>query len=179
MRQDMAMSGFAVLFVFIYLNIHLRSLFLSLMAITLIIFSFPVTMCIVRGIFRVSFFNNMQVSVIYIAGGIAADDIFVFVDAWRQSETVNKAIVDSKQKRMAYTWKRASRAMAVTSSTSAVAFLGNIFSVIMPFKVFGIFAGTIVVVNYLLVVFVFPSAVVIYEEVIAPRCSCCSRLCEK
>ena len=66
--------------------------------------------------------------IIYIVLGIAADDIFVFFDAWKQSEHVDPEILDTKEKRLAYSWRRAVKAMAVTSSTTAVAFFANAFS---------------------------------------------------
>jgi predicted RND superfamily exporter protein len=74
---------------------------------------------------------------------------------------------------MAYTWRRASRAMAVTSSTTCVAFMANYFSSLMPIKAFGIFAGVIVPVNYFLVVMMFPSAVIFYDRTIKPKCCTC------
>ena len=65
---------------------------------------------------------------------------------------------------MAYAFRRAARAMAVTSSTTSVAFMANIFSPIMPIRGFGIYAGIIVPVNYLLVVMVLPPATIWYER---------------
>ena len=130
--SDFAFSVFSILFVFIYLTIHLRSFFLSSIGTLLILFSFPFTMIIVAGIFRVSYFGTLQIISIYIVLGIAADDIFVFIDAWRQSQNVNKDVFqDDKKKRMAYAFRRGVRAMAVTSSTTSVAFLANVFSPLM------------------------------------------------
>ena len=54
--------------------------------------------------------------------------------------------------------------MAVTSSTTSVAFYANFFSPLMPIKAFGIFAGTIIPVNYCLVVMIFPPATIFYER---------------
>jgi predicted RND superfamily exporter protein len=51
--------------------------------ITLILTSFPFTVVITEGIFQVTYFSSLQVIAIYIVLGIAADDIFVFYDAWR------------------------------------------------------------------------------------------------
>jgi hypothetical protein len=75
---------------------------------------------------------------------------------------------------MAYAWRRAVRAIAVTSSTTSVAFMANIFSPLMPIKAFGIFAGCIIPMNYLLMIFIFPPAVIFYEDRIA-KISCCKR----
>ena len=78
---------------------------------------------------------------------------------------------------MSYAWKRAVRAMAVTSSTTSVAFLANSFSPIMPIKAFGIYAAIIIPANYLLVVFIFPPSVIFYEKYLEHRCNptCCKR----
>ena len=56
--------------------------------------------------------------------------------------------------------------MAITSSTTAVAFFVNITSGLMPIRAFGVFAGIIVLVNYLLVVTFFPPAIIVYEKYI-------------
>ena len=83
-------------------------------------------------------------------------------------------ILDSKEKRLAYSFRRAVRAMAITSSTTAVAFFANAFSPLPNIAAFGIFAGVIVPVNYFLVVMILPPAVIWYEENILtkPNCIC-------
>lgn len=47
-------------------------------------------------------------------------------------------------KRMSYAWRRAVRAIAITSGTTAVAFLANVLSPQMPIKSFGIYAAIII-----------------------------------
>jgi predicted RND superfamily exporter protein len=59
--------------------------------------------------------------------------------------------------------------MAVTSSTTAVAFFANAFSPLLNIAAFGIFAGIIVPINYFLVVMIFPPAVIIYEKHITEK----------
>ena len=72
---------------------------------------------------------------------------------------------------MAFTWRRDSKAMFVTSITTAVAFLATSISKIMPISSFGIFASIVVPMNYILVIFVFPPFVVLSEK----YCKCCCR----
>ena len=106
----------------------------------------------------------MHTLIIFIVLGISADNVFVFMDAWRQSARIgNNLLKDSKYKRMAYSFRRASRAIAVTSSTTAAAFFANFFSPIMPIKSFGIFAGFVVLINYVLTISIFPPAVIFTE----------------
>jgi len=49
----------------------------------LILMSFPMTVMITEGAFGVTYFGSLTTLVIFIVLGIAADDIFVFIDAWR------------------------------------------------------------------------------------------------
>lgn len=89
MNQDMVFALLSVAFVMIYFVIHLRSLFLATIGILLIVFSFAVSAVIYKGIFRITYMSNLHYLVVFIALGIAADDIFVFIDAWRQSASIS------------------------------------------------------------------------------------------
>ena len=162
-KTDTFFAVYSVLLVYAYMIFHLQSIFLSTVMMTLIVFSFPITALVTEGIFRVSYFSSMNMLSIFIVLGIAADDVFVFFDAWRQSEKVDRRILSSTGRRMAYTWKRAFKATFITSSTTAVGFFANAFSPLMPIKAFGIFVGVIVPMNFLLVVTIFPAAVITYD----------------
>lgn len=53
------------------------------MAMLIILLSFGVTALIYEGLIGVTFFSNLNNLVIFIVLGIAADDFFVMMDAWR------------------------------------------------------------------------------------------------
>lgn len=150
-------------FVFIYFVFYLRSLFLGFISIMLILMSFGFTALIHQGVFRVTYYTSLHSMVIFIVLGIGADDIFVFIDAWRQSAFI-KIFKGDRKIRMAYAWKRTVRAAAITSSTTSVAFMANILSPMMPIRSFGIYAAIIILVNYFLVVMIMPPAVIFYED---------------
>lgn len=80
--SDALKAVFSMTFVFIYLNIHLQSCSLSCIGMGIIILSFPATVMVTNGILGIKYFGSLQVMIIYIVLGIAADDIFVFFDAW-------------------------------------------------------------------------------------------------
>jgi protein dispatched 1 len=145
------------------MTFHLGSVFLSAMCLILIVSSFPITALITEGIFGITYFGDIHNIIIFIIMGVAADDIFVFVDAWRQSAVIAELNNDI-YKRMYYTFRRAYRAMALTSSTTSVAFFANLLSPLMPIKSFGLFAGVIIPVNFILVVTFLPSFIIIYEK---------------
>lgn len=108
--------------------------------------------------------------------GIAADDVFVFYDAWKQSQYIGQEVIQGDlRKRMAYSFRRGVRAMTVTSSTTAVAFFANAMSPIMPIRAFGVFTGVLIPINFFLVVMIMPPAVIYYESKIQgkyERCGC-------
>lgn len=176
--NDVLFALVAVAFVFFYFIIHMRSKFLSSIGTSIILFSFPVTVCITEGIGGVTYVGALQVIAIYMVLGIAADDIFVFIDAWRRSAHLSDEVFQGKKtRRMAYAFRSSARAMAITSSTTSVAFFANIFSPLLPIKTFGIFSGVIIPVNFILVVLFMPPAVIIYEEYVQDKFCCCCK-CE-
>ena len=85
---DMCFILCALLFVFVYFSYHLGSKFLAMIGISIIFFSFPLSAVIVQGAGRVSYFGTLQVIAIFLVIGIAADDVFVFIDAWKQSQHI-------------------------------------------------------------------------------------------
>lgn len=172
MQNDTSYAAFSVMFVLFYFVVHLRSFFLAFIGVLLIGLSFGLTAILCIGAFRVTYYSNLHMLVIFIVLGIAADNIFVLIDAWRQSACI-KEYKGSLHMRMSYAWKRAVRAIAVTSSTTAVAFLANAFSPLMPIKSFGIYAAIIIPSNYLLVIMIFPSAVIFYETYFDKYVFCC------
>ena len=84
--------------------------------------------------------------------------VFVFFDAWMQAGQLHG---DELEARMDYTYRRAVSAMAITSITDAAAFYTNCLSSITVVKLFGIFMGTLVLVNFALIVSYFPAVVVL------------------
>ena len=74
---------------------------------------------------------------------------------------------------MAYTLRSAGLSMLVTSLTTAAAFYASLFSSITAVRCFGIFSGTTVLVNYVLMMTWLPAAVSVAERL--P----CSMMCTK
>lgn len=109
--------------------------------------------------------------VIFIVLGIAADDVFVLFDSWKQSEHIVE-YEGNLRKRMAYAWRRSSHAMFITSSTTCLAFLSTSMSKIVPIKSFGYYSAIIIPMNYFLIIFMLPPMLIFYEKY-------CSRMCCK
>ena len=153
----------AALVVYVIVTLHVESLFIGTTSMLMIIFSIPITLVIYRKIFSITNVSALHLCIVFVVLGISADNIFVLWDAWCQSATY-APLAASYNKRMAYTFRRAYKAILATSSTTAFAFLSNGFSSLMPISAFGYFAFFIVPVNYILIVFYFPAYVIVHEK---------------
>lgn len=71
---------------------------------------------------------------------------------------------------MAVTFRRASKAMLATSSTTGAAFLATGFSPIMPISSFGFFAGILIPVNFILVITFYPAVLIVYTKYTKDMC---------
>lgn len=164
----------SVFFVFIWLMLHLKSMTLALVSMLIIAFSFGTTGLICEYIVGMTYFNILNNFAIFVILGIAADDFFVFFDAWHQSGEFKGRKKDFKR-RLAYTMRRSVRTMFMTSSTTAVAFLATCFSPIMTVQAFGIYCAILVPINFILTCWILPPTVILYER-LDQECFCCVRI---
>ncbi|CAI2362894.1 unnamed protein product [Moneuplotes crassus] len=174
--NDFSLIIVSFTFVFIYVSFHLKSIFLASCAMAAIAFSYPISICLTRFVFQISFFQSLNLVAVFVILGISADNVFVFTDAWQQSGTYSPLNPDDEdrhnnfQPRMNYTWKKATKAISTTSLTTAIAFLATGFSKIMPISAFGYFASTLVIVNYLFAIVTFPACLIIFERYLSDKC---------
>lgn len=86
-KEDTVWAVGACLFVFFYMAFHMQSFFLAVFAVSIIIFSFAVTQTIYVWGMGINYFQVLHFMCVFLVLGIAADDVFVFHDAWIQSKT--------------------------------------------------------------------------------------------
>ena len=161
--------------VLLYVSFHLQSFFLAGLSMVGIGFAYPLTIFINRFIFQITYFTVLNYVAVFVILGIAADDVFVFTDSWKQTATYKLLNdEDTKQKnlikRMNYTWRRTSKAILTTSLTTFASFSATGFSRIMPISVFGFFSGTLVLAVYSFAITSYPCCVIIYERYLANKC---------
>lgn len=155
-KDDLIWAVGAALFLLCYLALHMKSFALAVYTILLIVFSFSLTQTIYYFILGIHYYQALHLMTVFLVLGIAADDIFVFHDAWMQA--ASKYSHESIDKRMSYTLRRAYRQMLSTSSTTSVAFISNYFSSLLPVATFGIYAAIIIMINFLFAITLFPAA---------------------
>ena len=178
-KHDLQLCIAAFVFVAGYLLLHTFSVWLTIIGLLNIVLSFPLAYFV----FRDCLGNNqalpvLSVASVFITIGIAVDDVFVFIDTFKQAS--HRPGLDDK---ILFTIGHAGKATLFTSITSAAAFGSNILSVIPALHDFGLLTALVVGANYALVVtfglagisFWWKWIVPLWEVVILPACCCRAR----
>jgi len=183
--SDAWLVGLGGLFVIICMWLYTSSFFVTINTVIAIVLSLGMSYFIYIIIFKLKFFPFMNLLVLIVIVGIGSDDAFIFMKIWHcvyterfrknqntpltpSSSFASEPYGDSRDSLvgvMAKTLEHASLSMLVTSLTTAAAFYASFESSITAVRCFGIFAGTTVMVNYLLMITWLPASVSISERI--------------
>jgi hypothetical protein len=159
---DNVFSGGAFLFVFCLMWLHSSSGFVSSLAFFQIFLNLGVAYGIYMAVLNLPFFPFLNMIGLFVVIGIGADDVFVFMDSWKQSMQVLGGVAELED-RLAFVLHRAGGSMLVTSLTTSSAFAANTFSPVTSLRCFGLFCAIIIIVDYVLMLCYVPALVVIHE----------------
>lgn len=185
---DMLLAVGSMIVVFAWLWYQTESVTVAIAAMTEILLSLPLALFVYRLVLGLEYISGLVAMCLYIVLAIGADDVFVFMDAYKQSLYQGPEVTGSFQTRMLWTYRRAAGAMLITSFTTACAFFATALSPLAEVASFGIFAALCIIFDYLLVITWLPAIVVYYHNnwELKPNCCCacchpkgCSGLCAK
>ncbi|EEB17830.1 conserved hypothetical protein [Pediculus humanus corporis] len=159
-------GGFMILCIWTYTN----SIVITISTLLAVFMSLITSYFIYTFIFNIKFFPFMNLLAIIVAIGIGADDAFIFHKIWNclKMDKGNPCLV----KLVSDTLKHSSLSMFVTSLTTAAAFYSSSVSSITAINCFSVFAGTAVLVNFLLTVTWLPACFVISQKNLFPSVLC-------
>ncbi|XP_035783888.1 protein dispatched-like [Anopheles albimanus] len=191
--RDGWLIGLGGIFIVLCMWLYTSSLFVTIMTVTAVAFSLGIAYFVYAVIFELTFFPFMNLLAVIVVIGIGADDAFIFLKIWkctiadRMKKAANgngivipvvppttltsRSMVDvgdfpdTLVDIMGGTLRHAALSMLVTSATTAAAFYASYVSSITAVRCFGIFSGTAVMANYLLMVTWLPAAVSIAERI--------------
>ncbi|KAF7231441.1 dispatched RND transporter family member 1 [Nothobranchius furzeri] len=169
---DTVYPAIAIVIVLLVMCVYTRSVFITLMTIIAIISSLIVSYFLYRMVFNFEFFPFMNLTALIILVGVGADDAFVLCDVWNYTK-FDKPQAELSET-VGVTLQHAALSMFVTSFTTAAAFYANYVSNITAIRCFGVYAGTAILVNYVLMVTWLPAVVVLHERYL-PSVLPCSR----
>uniref|UniRef100_W5NI07 Protein dispatched homolog 1 n=1 Tax=Lepisosteus oculatus TaxID=7918 RepID=W5NI07_LEPOC len=159
---DTVYPAIAIVIVLLVMCVYTKSVFITLMTMFAIISSLIVSYFLYRIVFSFEFFPFMNLTALIILVGIGADDAFVLCDVWNYTkfDKPNSELSET----VGITLQHAALSMFVTSFTTAAAFYANYVSNITAIRCFGVYAGTAILVNYILMVTWLPAVVVLHER---------------
>jgi hypothetical protein len=174
LANDGMFAMISIAIVYFYMRFMLSSWFLANVGFLEIVLSIPTACFFAEWLFQVDYFSSLNPLCLFIVAAIGADDIFVFMDAYKQSAFKGPAVTRDLKTRMSYVYRRAGTAMLITSATTCSAFLCTVASPIASTRSFGIFAALVILMDYILVMTMFCTAVVIYHNTFeSPKVNCC------
>jgi hypothetical protein len=160
MAEEMVLFGALFAVVYFMILLHVGSFWIATCGIIQIIMAFAVGFVFYSVIAWRTFFPFLNLVTLFLVMGVGADDIFVFMDAWKQSFTL---LPDETPlgNRMSWTLRRAGGAMLVTTITTAASFFANTQSSISTLKAFGLFTGMVILADFVLMILFIPAVVII------------------
>uniref|UniRef100_T1JPJ7 SSD domain-containing protein n=1 Tax=Strigamia maritima TaxID=126957 RepID=T1JPJ7_STRMM len=169
--HDTLFLALALVLIFLLMWMYTNSFLITIMTVLAIVFSLGIAYCLYTFVFEVKFFPFMNLLASVIVIGVGADDAFIYCKVWAcaKSERNNGTLV----KLVGDTLKHATVSMFVTSLTTATAFYASYVSSITAIKCFSLFAGTTVLVNFLLMITWLPATIVIAERWCSLNCCIC------
>lgn len=160
--MDTVYPAIAIAIVLLIMCAYTKSMFITLMTMFAIISSLIVSYFLYRVVFNFEFFPFMNLTALIILVGIGADDAFVLCDVWNYTK-FDKPRAETSEA-VSVTLQHAALSMFVTSFTTAAAFYANYVSNITAIRCFGVYAGTAILVNYVLMVTWLPAVIVLHER---------------
>lgn len=170
LKKDYLWFGIALVAIFLTIWFYTTSLLLTVMTVTSIFLSLEISYFLYTMVFKIQFFPFMNLLTVVILVGIGADDVFIYCKVWSLAK--HEKNVGTLEKIISDTLRHATLSMFVTSFTTAGAFYASYVSNITALNCFAIYAGTAILINFLMMVTWIPAAIVIHEKWCS-ECFCC------
>ena len=178
--SDMALAMGSAVVTVVAMLIHTRSPFLTGIGLLQIILTFPLSYFVYTFIARLEFFPFLNFIAVFVLFALGADHIFVAVDKWKNARIDNPKA--SLEDIAGIALPDATAAMFLTTLTTAIAFFGTAICPVAPIKMFAIFCGLLISIDYLMCILLIFPALCIYDKSLTSgkknycvSCHCCSR----
>ncbi|XP_031628158.1 protein dispatched [Contarinia nasturtii] len=160
--------------------IYTNSILITISTVIANVLSVGVAYFVYQVVLQLPYFPFMNLLAIIVIVGIGADDCFIYVKEWRLSadewDTTAKHLPKRSAKKLIFlvtnTMEHAAKSIFVTSLTTAHAFMASYSSPITAIQCFSIYAATVIMVNYVLMMTWLPATVIIVEEMNMQLCKC-------
>ena len=160
---DMILAMASAFITTVAILVHTKSPFLTMAGLLQIGLSFPLSYFIYIFMIGLTFFPFLNFIGVFVVFALGADDIFVAVDKWKNYRKDNHHRALTTEQVAAKALPDAAYAMLLTTSTTAVAFFGTAICTVAPVKVFAIFCGLLILLDYFMVIVILFPCLCIYD----------------
>jgi len=167
--QDMRFLLAAFVFVFCFVAYQTRSLFLSSVALGMIVINIVPTLALYVLVFRQTYLGVLQILSLFLIMGIGVDNVFVLLECYHQNREHGRPFASD----LSAAWHHAAKAMLCTSSTTCFSFLANATSSFPAVYTFGFWCCSLIMVNYCSVNTLYLAAVSVFDRHFARKKLCC------
>lgn len=190
LHHDVLWSICSLGFIGLMIFLKVRDGFVFLFSLLGLLLSFFTAFYWVSVHFNIEEITLLHVSSLFVMLGIGADDIFLMLDSFDHTRVMSRFYIkadesddndegeesmerqqrqaDIIRERMKSAYTTAGSMMLVSSMTTATCFFSNAFGVLVVIQEFGIYMGMVVLVNYLHVMTILPSAILVNELYFLP-----------
>ncbi|EOD08765.1 hypothetical protein EMIHUDRAFT_105827 [Emiliania huxleyi CCMP1516] len=164
--NDGILAVVPVIIVFFIVWLHTGSLLLASATLGEQFLSLLVALAVDAAVLQIKWIPFQHILSLYIVLAIGADDVFVFVDAWKQSFYAGPDVNRDLATRMSWVYRRAGLAMLITSLTTCASFIATAIASgqIPDLQNFGIFTALVIFIDYTLVMTWFTAIVVVWHN---------------
>jgi len=172
--SDMRWLLAAFVFVFCFVAFQTRSLFLSSVALGMIVVNIVPTLALYILVFRQTYLGVLQILSLFLIMGIGVDNVFVLLECYNQNRDSGRPLAVD----LSAAWHHAAKAMLCTSSTTCFSFLANATSSFPAVYTFGLWCCGLIMVNYCSVNTLYLATVSVFDRHFAgkrfcPSCTHC------
>jgi hypothetical protein len=156
---DASFATLSLLCIFGLLWLNTESLFIAVVSTFEIALSVPFVYWMYRVVGGIRYLGVLNGISLFLILGIGVDDCLIFFNTFMQL-----ADVADPAERLSITYRRSTKATFITSFTTAAAFAVNLNSAIPALRLFAIFMTLLVVANWLLVIFWYPTMLIFWSQ---------------
>mmetsp|Transcript_17975 Transcript_17975/g.35146 ORF Transcript_17975/g.35146 Transcript_17975/m.35146 type:complete len:1272 (+) Transcript_17975:118-3933(+) len=151
LTSDIKLAAASSIFVLIYMFLHLRSLFLSIVGLFVMVLSVPLAYVVFAAITGITSMNVASFLSLFLIVGLGCDSAFVYSDFWHQSANIKAG----EAERLIWTLQHAGKSTFASTFTTSISFLANLASVLRALREFGLFMGLCVLFVWILLTLIF------------------------
>jgi len=159
---DMTLALASAVVISIAIMLHTQSPLITSLGLLQITLSFPLSYFIYALVLGYEYFPFLNFIGVFVVFALGAGDIFVSYDKWTNYRKNNPS--KSTEYIAALALPESLGAMFLTTITTALAFFATVVCPVAPIKMFGIFCGLLILLDYVLTVFFIFPGLCIYDQ---------------